>query len=242
MSRSRSPPTRSVPASRSLPATSAARACRCNNASWPRSCAHATSVQLRGRIATVTIESGEPIIRRELRTRAAKAGLRAMSIPIDPSRAVGGRLAAGDRIDVLFAGDHEVSIIVARRRGDRDRRQRPRRHRRDQQPVHGHDRGRRAAIAVARGRDRRRRHLARAHDGSAVVAGNRTAGRSTGSARPPAAARSERAWNPRSRSSSPRSSGSNDCIGTSPTTAAPASARSCSSRRSRWKTSTTRSS
>ena len=35
-----------------------------------------------------------------------------MSIPIDPSRAVGGRLAAGDRIDVLFAGDHEVSIIV----------------------------------------------------------------------------------------------------------------------------------
>lgn len=67
---------------------------------------------LRGRIATVTIESGEPIIRRELRTRAAKAGLRAMSIPIDPSRAVGGRLATGDRIDVLFAGDHEVSIIV----------------------------------------------------------------------------------------------------------------------------------
>jgi Flp pilus assembly protein CpaB len=67
---------------------------------------------LRGRIATATIESGEPVIRRELRSRAAKAGLRAMSIPIDPSRAVGGRLAAGDRIDVLFAGDREVSIIV----------------------------------------------------------------------------------------------------------------------------------
>ncbi len=68
--------------------------------------------QLRGRIATTTIESGEPVIRRELRLRAAKAGLRAMSIPIDPSRAVGGRLATGDRIDVLFAGDREVSIIV----------------------------------------------------------------------------------------------------------------------------------
>jgi Flp pilus assembly protein CpaB len=68
--------------------------------------------QLRGRIATVTIEPGEAIMRRELRTRAANAGLRAMSIPIDPSRAVGGRLATGDRIDVLFAGDHEVSIIV----------------------------------------------------------------------------------------------------------------------------------
>ena len=35
-----------------------------------------------------------------------------MSIPIDPSRAVGGHLATGDRIDVLFAGDREVSIIV----------------------------------------------------------------------------------------------------------------------------------
>ena len=67
---------------------------------------------LRGRIATSTIASGEPLIRRELRPRAAKAGLRAMSIPIDPARAVGGRLAAGDRIDVLFAGDREVSIIV----------------------------------------------------------------------------------------------------------------------------------
>lgn len=67
---------------------------------------------LRGRIATATIASGEPVIRRELRPRAAKAGLRAMSIPIDPARAVGGRLAAGDRIDVLFAGDREVSIIV----------------------------------------------------------------------------------------------------------------------------------
>jgi Flp pilus assembly protein CpaB len=36
-----------------------------------------------------------------------------MSIPIDPARAVGGRLAAGDRVDVLFAGQDAVSIIVA---------------------------------------------------------------------------------------------------------------------------------
>jgi Flp pilus assembly protein CpaB len=67
---------------------------------------------LRGHIATATIASGELVIRRDLRPRAAKAGLRAMSIPIDPSRAVGGHLATGDRIDVLFAGDREVSIIV----------------------------------------------------------------------------------------------------------------------------------
>jgi Flp pilus assembly protein CpaB len=36
-----------------------------------------------------------------------------MSIPIDPARAVGGRLVAGDRVDVVFAGTREVSIIVA---------------------------------------------------------------------------------------------------------------------------------
>jgi Flp pilus assembly protein CpaB len=68
--------------------------------------------RVHGRIATATITAGEPVFRRELRPRAARSGLRAMSIPIDPSRAVGGRLAAGDRVDVLFAGDREVSIIV----------------------------------------------------------------------------------------------------------------------------------
>ena len=99
-----------------------------------------------------------------------------MSIPIDPSRAVGGRLATGDRIDVLFAGDHEVSIIV-----------------RDAEVIAIDAKGRggigetsspftvtiavdAAAIAVARGRDRRRRHLACPHNGSAVVAGDRASG------------------------------------------------------------------
>jgi len=68
--------------------------------------------RLHGQIAVATITAGDPVFRRELRPRAARSGLRAMSIPIDPSRAVGGRLAAGDRIDVLFTGDREVSIIV----------------------------------------------------------------------------------------------------------------------------------
>ena len=67
---------------------------------------------LRGDIATSTISSGEAIVRRRFRPHAARGGLRSMSIPIDPARAVGGRLAAGDRIDVLFAGDREASIIV----------------------------------------------------------------------------------------------------------------------------------
>jgi pilus assembly protein CpaB len=69
--------------------------------------------RLVGRIAGTTIGAGELVTTRTLRRRAAPHGLRAMSIPIDPSRAVGGRLAAGDRVDVLFAGQQAVSIIVA---------------------------------------------------------------------------------------------------------------------------------
>ena len=69
--------------------------------------------RLRGRIAGTTIAAGELVTMRSLRPRAAPQRLRAMSIPIDPARAVGGRLAAGDRVDVLFAGDQAVSIIVA---------------------------------------------------------------------------------------------------------------------------------
>src|SRR5262245_28968198 len=69
--------------------------------------------RLRGRIAGATIAAGELVTRRVLRPRSAPGGLRAMSIPIDPARAVGGRLAAGDRVDVLFAGQQAVSIIVA---------------------------------------------------------------------------------------------------------------------------------
>jgi pilus assembly protein CpaB len=66
-----------------------------------------------GQVAATSIEPGELVSRRGLRPRAARDGLRAMSIPIDPSRAVGGRLAAGDRVDVLFAGERAVSIVVA---------------------------------------------------------------------------------------------------------------------------------
>ncbi|MET0420254.1 MAG: Flp pilus assembly protein CpaB [Acidimicrobiia bacterium] len=66
----------------------------------------------RGRIATATIRAGDLVARGTLKRRAASDGLRAMSVPIDASRAVAGRLEAGDRVDVLFAGDREASIIV----------------------------------------------------------------------------------------------------------------------------------
>ncbi len=65
-----------------------------------------------GRLAGSTIESGELVPRRLLRPRAARGGRRAISIPIDPARAVGGHLAVGDRVDVLHADDDGVEIIV----------------------------------------------------------------------------------------------------------------------------------
>ncbi|HEX9505206.1 MAG TPA: hypothetical protein VGA62_04280, partial [Acidimicrobiia bacterium] len=46
--------------------------------------------------AASTIPAGELVTRRILRPRAAKAGLRAISIPIDPARAVGGRTTGAD--------------------------------------------------------------------------------------------------------------------------------------------------
>jgi Flp pilus assembly protein CpaB len=67
---------------------------------------------LRGRIAVSPIADGELVARSQLHRRAAPGGLRAMSIPIDASRAAGGRIEPGDRIDVVFAGEREASIIV----------------------------------------------------------------------------------------------------------------------------------
>ena len=68
---------------------------------------------LRGEIAVATIAAHAVIPRGAVRAKAAGAGMRAMSIPIDPARAVSGRLAAGDRVDVLFTAHDRVSIIVS---------------------------------------------------------------------------------------------------------------------------------
>jgi Flp pilus assembly protein CpaB len=68
---------------------------------------------LRDSVAAYPIEAGELIHRRAVRPAAASGGKRAMSIAIDPARAVNGELATGDRVDVILTGSHEVSIIVA---------------------------------------------------------------------------------------------------------------------------------
>jgi Flp pilus assembly protein CpaB len=71
------------------------------------------SRSLRGQIAVATIAAHAPIPRSAIRPRAAGSGLRAMSIPIDPARAVNGRLAAGDRVDVLVATRERGAVIVS---------------------------------------------------------------------------------------------------------------------------------
>jgi Flp pilus assembly protein CpaB len=61
----------------------------------------ATLGRFGGWVATRTIEPGELLSRGDLRPPAAPSALRAMSIPVEASHAVGGSLAAGDRLDVI---------------------------------------------------------------------------------------------------------------------------------------------
>ncbi len=58
-----------------------------------------------GAVATRSISPGEPILDSDLRGVRTREGLRAMSLPIDSSRAVGGDLAPGDRIDIVGFDD-----------------------------------------------------------------------------------------------------------------------------------------
>jgi Flp pilus assembly protein CpaB len=69
--------------------------------------------RLRDSVTAYPIAAGDLINRRAIRPAAAPEGKRAMSVAIDPARAVNGELGAGDRVDVILAGSHEVSIIVA---------------------------------------------------------------------------------------------------------------------------------
>jgi Flp pilus assembly protein CpaB len=68
---------------------------------------------LEGAVAATPIPAGELLSETDLRPIAAEGGLRAMSIPVEPSRAVNGELDAGDRVDVLVARGGEVAVVVA---------------------------------------------------------------------------------------------------------------------------------
>jgi pilus assembly protein CpaB len=74
---------------------------------------HRDLASLEGSVVTSGVAAGDLLPRSALRPAAAPSGKRAMSIPIDPARAVNGELAAGDRVDVVVATTQEVAIVVA---------------------------------------------------------------------------------------------------------------------------------
>jgi Flp pilus assembly protein CpaB len=70
------------------------------------------AASLRGSVATRSVAAGEPLLDTDLRTVATPAGLRAMSLPLDINRAVGGELAVGDRVDVIGVDDDGPRYIA----------------------------------------------------------------------------------------------------------------------------------
>jgi Flp pilus assembly protein CpaB len=66
--------------------------------------------QLRGATLLIPITAGSPIPEGAIAPSAARNGQRALSLPIAPERAVGGRLRAGDRVDVYTAGQRGTNI------------------------------------------------------------------------------------------------------------------------------------
>lgn len=66
-----------------------------------------------GMVAATSIRAGDLLTDADFRPVAAAGGKRAMSVPIDPARAVNGELTAGDRVDVLLARGGEVDVVVA---------------------------------------------------------------------------------------------------------------------------------
>lgn len=57
--------------------------------------------RLRGQVVTSTVHSGALVARGDVRDVGAQAATRVMSFPLARSRAVGGKLASGDRVDVI---------------------------------------------------------------------------------------------------------------------------------------------
>lgn len=63
-------------------------------------------------VATRSIETGEPLTSRALATDVPADGLRSMSVPVAREHAAGGRLQAGDRVDVIDVLDGEAVYAV----------------------------------------------------------------------------------------------------------------------------------
>lgn len=63
-------------------------------------------------IAAQRIESGDPVTLTAIAPRNDNDGFRAMSIPIERARAVGGELAPGDRIDVISVTGSSATYVA----------------------------------------------------------------------------------------------------------------------------------
>ncbi len=68
--------------------------------------------ELVGHVAVHDLEPGDPLRASDLRRPAAPDGSRAMSLPIPAEHAVGGRLVAGDRVDVIAVRDGRAAYLV----------------------------------------------------------------------------------------------------------------------------------
>lgn len=66
-----------------------------------------------GQVTAHPISEGVLVGATDFRDPSGPAGLRSMSIPIDAEHAVGGELAAGDRIDLILVGDDGPRYVLA---------------------------------------------------------------------------------------------------------------------------------
>ena len=67
-----------------------------------------------GYVTSSALSSGDPVLKSVLRPASAPNGLRAMSLPTSPERAVAGSLTVGDRVDVVDVAQSAGQRIVAR--------------------------------------------------------------------------------------------------------------------------------
>lgn len=68
--------------------------------------------ELEGATTAARIAEGEPVLRSALSPSGSTDGSRAMSVPLDPAHAVGGRLRVGDRVDVIEVDDAGARYVA----------------------------------------------------------------------------------------------------------------------------------
>lgn len=69
--------------------------------------------EVTGAVATHLLRRGDLLSRHDISRNAGPEGKRAMSIPIEPSRAAGGDIAIGDHVDVIATTERGSEYIVA---------------------------------------------------------------------------------------------------------------------------------